>query len=84
MGEGILFPPGRCLFPCVLRVSGSCPVLTFRSPQTNTCPWAWKLLISPSRMEKLSSLRYWNSTGGDIGGTHEIISLLISSQMFLF
>jgi hypothetical protein len=33
-------------------------------------------------MEKLSSLKYGNSIGGDIGSKHEeIISLLISSQM---
>jgi hypothetical protein len=64
MGEGILPPPGRCLSHCVLRVLGSCPVLAFRSPQTSTCSWAWKWLISPSRMEKLSSITYGDSIGG--------------------
>ena len=34
MWEGMLSPPGKCLSPCVLRVSGSCPVLSFRLPQT--------------------------------------------------
>ena len=27
MGEGMLSPPGRCLSPYLLRVSGSCQVL---------------------------------------------------------
>ena len=52
------------LSPCVLRVLGSCPVLVFRLTQTSTCSWAWKLLISTYRMEKLSSLKYEDSTRG--------------------
>ena len=55
--EGILSAPGRCLSPCVLRMSDYCPVLAFRSPQTSTCPCAWKWLISNTWMEKLQLLK---------------------------
>jgi hypothetical protein len=37
--EGMLSPPGRWLSPCVLRVSGSCPVMAFMSPKTSSSPW---------------------------------------------
>ena len=33
-GDGMFPLPGRCLSPFGLRLSGTCPVLTLRSPQT--------------------------------------------------
>jgi hypothetical protein len=61
----MLSPPGRCLSPCVLRVSRSCPVLAFSSPETSTEKYMGLEIVDlPSRMEKLSLLKYGDSIGG--------------------